>query len=70
MKSKKISKFRKRSKFEKRYCFGKRYSAIIRPQFRTRSRFKRQLGLPEDDHVRFGELQVGQGKLTRVVRKL
>ena len=70
VKSKKISKFRKRSKFEKRSCFGKRSSAIIRPKFRTRSRFKRQLSLLEDAHVRFGELQVGQGNLTREVRKL
>ena len=41
-KYKKISKFRKRSKFEKRFCLGKRSSTIIRPKFRTRSRFKRQ----------------------------
>ena len=62
-KSKKISKFRKRSKHEKRFCFVKMSNAIVMPKFRTRSRFKRQLSLQED------ELQVGQGKLTRAVRK-
>ena len=70
VKSKKISKFRKRSKLEKRFCLGKRSSAIIRSKFMTRSRFKRQLSLREDDHVRFGELQVRQGKLTRVEKKM
>ena len=70
VKSKKISKFRKRSKFKKKFYLGKRSSAIIRSKFRTRSRFQKQLSLREDVHVRFGELQVGQGKLTRAVRKL
>ena len=80
-KSKKIFKYWDSAKSTKRNTFedssksNKSHkswenSAIITPKFRTRSRFERQLSLPEDDHVRFGELQVGQEKLTRVVRKL
>ena len=56
--------FREKSKFEKRFCFGKRSNASVRLKFKTRSRFKRQSSLRED------ELQAGQGKLTRAVRKL
>ena len=60
----------KRSKFEKKFCYGKRSNTSIRPKFRARFRFKRQLSLREDVHVHFGELQVGQGKLAGAVRKL